>query len=119
LILVVDDEAAIREVTESTLTASGYRVLLAGDGTEAVAHYARQGDKIKIVLTDMMMPYMDGLATVRALKRMNPELKIIASSGLGDVSKFTEAADAGVKTFLHKPYTAEKLLQTIAEVLRH
>ena len=117
LILVVDDEAAIREITRGTLQAFGYQVLLAGDGTEAIALYAQHRDSIKVVVTDMMMPYMDGPATIRALQKMNPAVKIIASSGLADGGKGREAAQAGVGAFLIKPYTAEKLLLAIAETL--
>jgi two-component system, cell cycle sensor histidine kinase and response regulator CckA len=117
LVLVVDDEEAIREITRGTLESFGYRVLTAGDGTEAVALYAAHRDDIKIVLTDMMMPFMDGPATIRALQKLNPQVKIIAASGLAANEKAAEAASAGVKTFLPKPYTAEKLLTTLAKIL--
>jgi two-component system, cell cycle sensor histidine kinase and response regulator CckA len=109
LILVVDDEAAIREITKGTLETYGYRAITASDGTEAVALYAQHKDEIKAVLTDMMMPYMDGPATIRALQKLNPLVKIIASSGLTENSKAIEAAGAGVKIFLSKPYTARRI----------
>jgi CheY-like chemotaxis protein len=117
LILVVDDELAIREVTKATLEAFNYSVLTASDGTEAIALYAQHGDKIKVVLTDMMMPYLDGPATIRALQKLNPNIKIIASSGLADNGKAVEAADLGVRHFLSKPYTADRLLKLLAEML--
>jgi PAS domain S-box-containing protein len=117
LVLVVDDEAAIREITRTTLENFGYTALTASDGTEAVALYAQNRDSIGVVLTDMMMPYLDGTATIRALQKINPTVKVIASSGLADDGKATEAGDLGVKTFLSKPYTAEDLLNAIAEVL--
>ncbi|MEK6288463.1 MAG: PAS domain S-box protein [Acidobacteriota bacterium] len=113
LILVVDDEIAIREITKGTLEAYGYRALTAADGTEAVALYAQHKDEIKVVLTDLMMPYMDGPVTIRALQKMNPNVRIIASSGLAENSRAIE----GVKSFLPKPYTAERLLNTLAEVI--
>ena len=113
LILVVDDELAIREITKGTLEAYGYRALTAGDGTEAVALYAQHRDEIKVVLTDVMMPYMDGPATIRALQKMSPNVTIIACSGLAEHSKAIE----GVKAFLPKPYTAEKLLKTLDQVI--
>jgi two-component system cell cycle sensor histidine kinase/response regulator CckA len=118
LVLVVDDEEAIREITKSTLQAFGYSVVTANDGTDAIASYAQNRADIKVVLTDMMMPFMDGPATIRALRKMDANVKIIASSGLTDSGKNFEAVDLGVKTFLSKPYTAEKLLQALAEVLR-
>lgn len=117
LILVIDDEATICEIAKGTLETYGYRAITASDGTEAVALYAQHKDEIKAVLTDMMMPYMDGPATIRALQKMNPQVKIIASSGLTDNSRATEAASAGVKIFLPKPYTADQLLNTLAELL--
>jgi CheY-like chemotaxis protein len=117
LILVVDDEAAIREITRSTLEAFNYRVLTAGDGAEAIALYAEHRSEIKVVLTDMMMPYMDGPALIRALRKLNPEVRIIASSGLTENGKSVEVALTWVKAFLSKPFSAEKLLKTIAEVL--
>src|SRR5262249_51740975 len=63
LVLVVDDESAIREITRSTLEAYNYSVLTASDGTEAIALYAQNRDIVKVVLTDMMMPFLDGPAT--------------------------------------------------------
>ena len=118
LILVVDDEASILEITRGTLEMHGYRAITASDGTEAVALYAQHKDEIKVVLTDMMMPYMDGPATIRALQKLNPRVKVIASSGLAENVRLAEAAGGAVSKFLSKPYTAEKLLETIAEVLK-
>jgi two-component system, cell cycle sensor histidine kinase and response regulator CckA len=117
LILVVDDEDAITQITKGTLETFGYKVVTAADGTEAVAVYAENKDQVQVVLTDMMMPFMDGPATIRALQKLNPKVKIIAASGLTANDKFAEAANLGVKTFLPKPYTAEKLLKAIAEIL--
>jgi PAS domain S-box-containing protein len=118
LILVVDDEEAIREITRSTLETFGYRVLTAGDGTEALALYADRKNVIALVLTDMVMPFMDGPATIRALQRMNPRVKIIAASGLALGMRTDESAIEGVSMFLNKPYTAEKLLKALAQVLQ-
>jgi len=69
------------------------------------------------VLTDMVMPFMDGPATIRALQRMNPKVRIIAASGLGAGQRAGEGVLEGVLVFLSKPYTAEKLLKTLAKVL--
>jgi PAS domain S-box-containing protein len=115
LILVVDDEDAIRQITRGTLETFGYRVLTACDGTEALALYAAHRDEIKVVLTDMLMPFMDGPATIRALQRLNPNVKIIAASGL-TANKPGEFI--GVEVFLTKPYAAEILLKAIAETLK-
>jgi CheY-like chemotaxis protein len=118
VILVVDDEESIRQITKGTLETFDYKVLVANDGTEALALYAEHRNEIKVVLTDMMMPFMDGPATIRALKKLNPQVKIIAASGLAANEKSAEAASAGVRLFLPKPYTAEKLLKALAEILR-
>jgi PAS domain S-box-containing protein len=118
LILVVDDEDSIREITRGTLETFGYRVLTASDGTEALAVYADKKNEIAAVLTDMVMPFMDGPATIRALQRMNPNVRIIAASGLGTGQHAGEGALEDVAVFLSKPYTAEKLLRTLAQVLR-
>ena len=117
LILVVDDEASIRDITKQTLRMFGYDVMTANDGTEAVAIYAQHHGKIKVVLTDMMMPFMDGPTTIRALKKIDPQVKIIAASGLSMPQSVTEAASADVQGYLPKPYTAEKLLKTLHEIL--
>jgi PAS domain S-box-containing protein len=118
LILVVDDEAAVREITKQILESYGYQVLLAKDGTEAVVHYAEKREEIRVVLTDMMMPFMDGAATIRALRRIEPTVKIISTSGLATPGQAKEAAGLGVDAFLAKPYTAEALLGTLRNVLR-
>jgi two-component system, cell cycle sensor histidine kinase and response regulator CckA len=118
LILVVDDEESIREITRGTLETFGYTVVTASDGTEALALYADRKNEIAVVLTDMVMPFMDGPATIRALQRMNPKVRIIAASGLGTGQRAGEGALEGVSVFLNKPYTAEKLLKTLAEVLK-
>ena len=70
-----------------------------------------------MVLTDMMMPFMDGVATIRALRKLAPNVKIILASGFANDAKIAEAARAGVQMFLPKPYTAERLLKGLAEVL--
>lgn len=118
LILVVDDESAIREIAKETLLAFGYQVLTANDGTEALALFAQHQNEIRCVITDMMMPFLDGPATIRALRKLAPNLKIIASSGLKANDKSAEAVQLDVKTFLYKPYTAEALLKALAAELK-
>ena len=117
IILVVDDEASILTITSQTLQAFGYKVLTASDGADALAVYAERKNDIAIVLTDMMMPVMDGAALVRVLKRMNPAIKIVAASGLSTNSNVTKGFEVNVKRFLAKPYTADTLLQTLQAFL--
>jgi PAS domain S-box-containing protein len=118
LILVVDDEPSVRQITRQTLEAFGYRALLASDGAEAVAMYAARPHDFAVVLTDMMMPGFDGTATIQVLRKMNPKLPIIAASGLSTEGQVAKAKDLGVKHFLAKPYTAEALLKVLQEILR-
>lgn len=117
LILVVDDEVAVRTITEQTLEAFGYQVLLAEDGAEALSIFVQHRERIAAVLTDMMMPVMDGIATIQALHRIDPSVKIVAASGLAANGMVAKAAGAGVKNFLAKPYTAEALLTMLEQIL--
>ncbi len=117
LILIVDDEAAVRTVTKQTLEAFGYRIITAGDGAEAIALYAQHQQAIALVLTDMMMPVMDGPATIQVLMRMNPAVKIIAASGLNANSAVARAVGLGVKHFLPKPYTTQTVLVALKQVI--
>ncbi len=117
LILVVDDESAIRQIACTTLEAFNYRVLTASDGAEAIALFAQHRTEIKAVMTDLMMPLMDGLALMRALRKLAPGIRIIASSGLASHGKTAEVSSEGAQAFLPKPYTASLLLQTLARVL--
>ena len=118
LVLVVDDEVTVRQIICQTLEAFGYRVLLAADGVEASTLFTAHQKEIAVVLTDMMMPVMDGLATIQVLMRMNPQVRIIAASGLSVKDMVTKAMGAGVKHFIPKPYSAETLLKTLAQVLQ-
>jgi hypothetical protein len=117
LILAVDDESSVLTMTKETLETYGYRVLTARDGTEAIATYTAHRGEIKGVLTDMLMPFMDGPATIRVLKKIDPEVKVIAASGLMDNEKVRDATGMDNIAFLMKPYTAEKLLNAIHNVL--
>ncbi len=117
LILVVDDEASIRGVTAQTLEAFGYRVIVAEDGAQAIGLYAMRRDEIALVLTDMMMPVMDGPALIAALHRINPQVRIIAASGLGANDSIAKASHAGVVHFLAKPFSADAMLTLLRKAL--
>jgi two-component system, cell cycle sensor histidine kinase and response regulator CckA len=82
LVLVVDDEAAIREISKASLEAYNYQVILGSDGIEAIDLYQRDRDKIEIVVLDMMMPHLNTPSIIRVLKQMNPAVKIVLMSGL-------------------------------------
>lgn len=117
LILIADDEEAILQVAQKTLEHFGYRVLLAAHGAEAVGLYAQHRGEIAAVLTDMEMPILDGPSTIMALQAVDPEVKIICSSGLGTGLNLSKVLAAGVTDFIPKPYTAESMLTTLARVL--
>ena len=112
LILVVDDELAISELIKTTLETYNYRVLTANNGVEAIATY-NQHREIASVLIDLMMPVMDGLTTVTALHQLNPNLSIVAMSGLSSVEAVAQAKRFGCRYFLPKPYTNKDLLQIL------
>ncbi|HEX3037134.1 MAG TPA: response regulator [Thermodesulfobacteriota bacterium] len=100
------------------LEAYGYEVITANDGTEALALYVQNRGNIKVVILDMMMPIMDGSATIRALQKIDPKAKIIAASGLMEKEKLAEIDhNTEVQAFLSKPYTADALLTVLHEVL--
>jgi PAS domain S-box-containing protein len=118
LLLVVDDEVAILNIAKFALTTvGGYRVLTATNGEEAVALYAQQPHAIQAVLTDMLMPVMDGAKTIQALRRLNPAVKVIAFSGLYTGPATDQAIKGGVQAVLPKPYTIQALLETVRSVL--
>ncbi|MBD2153677.1 ATP-binding protein [Leptolyngbya sp. FACHB-16] len=115
LILVVDDEVRILEMLRTSLEAYNYRVLTARNGFEAINNYMANQSEIQLVLTDMMMPEMNGEDMVRVLHILNPDLKIVVVSG----SKQSIREDLDVARFLPKPYNLEDLLQVIHQTLQH
>jgi two-component system cell cycle sensor histidine kinase/response regulator CckA len=119
LVLVVDDEENIREIARATLEKFGYHVVTANDGTDAMAVYAQQKSDISVILTDIAMPYMDGTALIRAVRKIDPTAKIIAMSGLMNSEQTAELQALNVNAFLSKPYTGESLLKSLADILRN
>lgn len=117
LILVVDDESSIRSAAQAVLKSNGYEVFCAADGTEALAIFATNAAKTAAVITDLMMPYMDGVSLIRALRKMQPSLPIAASTGIGDKAQFAELKSVGVSTLLQKPYGADTLLRVIHDLI--
>ncbi|MBW4645617.1 MAG: PAS domain S-box protein [Goleter apudmare HA4340-LM2] len=118
VILVVDDEAQIREITTIILEKHQYQTLTASNGIEAIALYAQHKYQIGAVLMDMMMPEMDGITAIRALQKMNPLVKVIASSGLSYHESCTQTSELAVPEILSKPYTANDLLNKLHQILR-
>jgi PAS domain S-box-containing protein len=117
-ILVVDDEPSIRRITRHTLETFGYQVLDAADGEEAIGIYRSRPGGISAVIMDMMMPVMDGSATIRELMKIDPMVKILAASGISEKGRLAKEAGACVRYFVTKPCTAETLLKALEVTLR-
>jgi len=116
-ILVVDDEPAVREITAALLRMHGYEPVLAADGQEALSILEQGGGQIRAVITDLMMPRMDGPTFLRALQRIAPGLPAISITGLGEEARVAEARAAGAQINLGKPFKAEQLLSSLERVL--
>jgi two-component system, cell cycle sensor histidine kinase and response regulator CckA len=116
MILVVDDESSILQVTQTILEKHNYRVLCAKDGPEALAIIAQKKELISAVLTDISMPYIDGVALVRAIKRMKPAMKFIVSTGQQE-TRVSELEELGVSNFLSKPYDIQTLLVAVRDTI--
>ena len=115
-ILIVEDERPLAHALDLKLKHEGFDTTVANNGKEGFDLIV-SGD-FDIVLLDMMMPVMDGAATIRALVRLNPAVKIIAASGLSTKGGEAESASSGaVRRFLPKPYTASTMLHAFYEVL--
>ncbi|MEI8341625.1 MAG: ATP-binding protein, partial [Verrucomicrobiota bacterium] len=117
MILVVEDEPLILAATRHVLEKYGYRVLGARDGAEAIAVYIQNQKDVAVVLMDMMMPVMGGLATIHAINRAAPGVKIIGTSGLWSKEQISNLNAIGVKYHLVKPYKTAVLLTTIHAIL--
>jgi PAS domain S-box-containing protein len=115
-VLVVDDEPAIVAVTKLILESNNYRVFTAEDGPDALAVFAEQMRSIDLVITDLLMPYMDGAAVIRSIKKMKPSVRIIASTGQGEEERHAQLETLGVASCLTKPYNSATLLATLRKV---
>lgn len=117
VILLVDDETEIAELASAMLTDEGYRVILARDGFEALKIYQQIGNRIALVILDFFLPVMDGDAVFDELRMLNPEVAVVLSSGFAEQSKLGAMLSQGLKGFIPKPYTAEKLLEQVRSTI--
>jgi PAS domain S-box-containing protein len=115
LVLVVDDEVAIREITKESLETYNYRVISASDGIEAIDIYAQNHHSIAIVLVDMMMPNLDTPSIILALQQINPEVRVVVMSG-SYLNLEAIVDKQKVSAFLTKPFTTAEMLQTLATI---
>lgn len=117
LILLVDDETEIAELATAMLTDEGYRVIMAKDGFEALKIYQQIGTQIALIILDFFLPVMDGDAVFDELRALNPEVVVVLSSGFAEQSKLGSMLAQGLKGFIPKPYTREKLLEQVRSTI--
>jgi two-component system cell cycle sensor histidine kinase/response regulator CckA len=116
-ILIVDDETTIRTILQHTLEANGYETVSAGDGVEAVMLVESADEPVDLVLTDMMMPVMDGAAVAAYLSEHHPSMPLIGASGVTATEETLRAAHVGVRRFLTKPFSTHELLDAVRDAL--
>jgi CheY-like chemotaxis protein len=116
-VLLVEDEAALRDVTQQLLEDLGCRVTSFQHGGQAVSFYERSFDVVDLVILDMVMPVMNGRETFEALHRINPGIKALLTSGYSVDEDAQAALRNGAKAFIHKPYDSAALAKKIVEVL--
>lgn len=114
VLMVVEDEPMLRELLVDVLSGHGYTAVTAGNGREAVEQYAKEKERISLVILDMIMPEMDGTATFRALRSVNPSLKILISSGFSQDRSVQQLLSEGASGFIAKPYQTDELLKAVA-----
>jgi len=117
LILLVDDNADILEGTGAILAFEGYRVVVAKDGPEALRIYKKLRPQISLIILDYFLPVMDGDAVFDELKAMNPDVQVVLSSGFGEQAKLGNMLDRGLRGFIPKPYTRDRLVEQIRAIL--
>jgi len=117
LILLVDDEAEISELALQMLADEGYKVIWAKEGFEALKIYQQVGDRIGLVILDFFLPIMDGDAVFDELRALNPRVNVVLSSGFAEQTKLGAMLAQGLRGFIPKPYTREKLLEQVRSTL--
>ena len=115
---MVDDETAARDAVRQILERHGYRATVVSSGEEALALYDRDPARFQLVITDLMMPGMDGAALLRHLRQSAPTLKAIAMTGGLSRAEMAQALEAESAEFLLKPFDAAVLLETVRRALR-
>ncbi|HSI82674.1 MAG TPA: response regulator, partial [Candidatus Methylacidiphilales bacterium] len=113
LVLVIDDEEAIRTTASATLEQYGYRAHAVEDGVSAIAWFAQHHREVQIVLSDMTMPHLDGVSTIRALRKLSPNFGVAVISGREESVDRKELAEIGITHILHKPFDIQSLLRMV------
>jgi two-component system, cell cycle sensor histidine kinase and response regulator CckA len=117
IILVADDEEAIRNLVASVLEDAGYTAELVANGEEAVERLGALGDQVKLILLDLTMPVLAGAEAATELRRIAPDIPIIAMSGYGDIEVMQRFSRVGINDFLPKPFTPDQLAAKVKDVL--
>ena len=116
-VLVVDDEEDIRDVVETVLESRGARVLTAADGAAGIEQFRLHADDVDVVLLDMTMPGLGGDAVFREILSIRPNARVILSSGYSEQDALAHLDDERMAGFVHKPYTAQSLIEKIGAAL--
>lgn len=119
LILVIDDEETVRELTKTTLESYGYRVVTAQNGLQGVARFRETPDEIKLLVTDTDMPHMDGMTAIRAIREIKPDLPCIIASGYNPDLDQDDKNDSILLKSLEKPYSLDQLLVAVDKGLHN
>lgn len=117
MILVVDDEPSVRKLTSAILSRNGYRTVTAADGREGFKLFEQHRQQIRLVVSDLMMPQLDGPGMLRGLKEIGAGLKSIIITGLGEENRISEAKGAGADLILNKPFTSDQLLAGVKQLI--
>jgi CheY-like chemotaxis protein len=117
LLLLIEDEVEVGEVAAEMLADEGYKVILTHDGFEALKIYQRIGKQIGLVILDFFLPIMDGDAVFDELRAINPDVSVVLSSGFAEQHKISAMLGLGLRGFIPKPYTSEKLLVQVRSTL--
>jgi CheY-like chemotaxis protein len=117
LILLIEDENEVAEVAAATLIAEGYKVIVAYDGFTALKTYEKLRAQIGLVILDFFLPVMDGDAVFDELRSLNPDVNVVLSSGFAEQQKVSAMLAQGLRGFVPKPYTRQKLLFQIRSTL--
>ena len=112
-VLIVDDEAIVRNITNKLLRRFGYQVLMASDGNEAIRIYESKHQDIDVILLDLNMPSLNGRSTVENIRKINPFANIIVSSGFLQEQQVKHLQARGIEYFLEKPFHPDDLLKII------
>jgi CheY-like chemotaxis protein len=118
VVLVVDDEEMVRSVAKGALEKFGLNVILAANGVEAVERFREAAEQIDAVLLDIKMPVMDGYETLKQLRRVRPDVKVLISSGFGEEEAVRNFRGQGITGYVQKPYRAPALVEAVQSAVK-